>query len=94
MANMRAKRWNERLRLVIAFLNITSVGAFGLAITAPVLERLRFIRAVEGGDPLFEKFSFVQDLSVTNVIEWRVATAALVLHVFAHILVTFTEPEE
>ncbi|MEK6216084.1 MAG: hypothetical protein N2B03_02570, partial [Boseongicola sp.] len=34
------------------------------------------------------------DFSIMDVIAWKLVGAALAVHVFAHILVTFTRPEE
>ncbi|MEM6943119.1 MAG: hypothetical protein AAF416_02570 [Pseudomonadota bacterium] len=92
MSDMSAKRWNERLRLVITHFNITSVGAFGLAVTAPILEARRSGEA--GLGVMFDELTLSADLSVADVVAWDVATAALALHVFAHILVGLTEPED
>lgn len=93
---MRAKRWNERLRLVITFFNITSIGAFGLSVIAPILEFMKN----RNGMVFNEKFAFwgklegMKEISYLDVIAWEAAGAALAMHVFSHILVGLTEPEE
>lgn len=88
---LQAKIWNERLKLVISFLHITSVGMFGLAVTAPILETLRVSQnGGEGGASALA----LPEFSISDVIAWEAAAGAWVIQVFAHILVGLMELEE
>ncbi len=89
---MRAKRWNERLRLVITAFNLTAVGTFGLAVTAPLLKKGGLVFARSDGASLPELKLF-EGFSPLDLVAWDAAGAALLLHVFAHILVGLTESE-
>jgi hypothetical protein len=88
-----AKRWNEHVRLFVTFFNLTSIGVFGLGIVAPMTDR---------GNPLFyywsagveEKLSLSQDFAINDVISWQAVVAVIGLHIFAHVLIGLTEPEE
>lgn len=93
---MRAKRWNERVRLVITFLNVTAIGAFGLAVTGPIVTQLNLRGGTENtaGGARFSEVTLSSEFSLSQVVAWDIALAALVVHAFAHILVTFIEPEE
>ena len=84
--SLRAKRWNERLRLSITFLNVTSIGVFGLAVTAPWL---RSIGKADGGPAIV-----LVDAGQGSLISWEAAGLALLLHLIAHILVGLTVEED
>lgn len=93
---LRAKRWNERIRLSVTFFNITSIGMFGLSVIQPILQFRSVARAADGpgGDKFLSLLKIGEDFSVTDLIEWEAAGAALAMHIFAHILVGVTESEE
>jgi hypothetical protein len=91
---LRAKRWNAQLRLVIEFFNVTAIGAFGLAVIAPILAllqaRTQRIGEAESGDAWFTTMSYEWH----EVVIWPAVAVALFFHLFAHILIQLTEPEE
>ena len=84
--SLQAKRWNEHIRLTATFLNVTSIGVFGLAVTAPLLRRLG-----TSGELLNS-----QQLATSEIgsLSWEAAAFALLLHLGAHILVGLTVEED
>ncbi|MEQ9124195.1 MAG: hypothetical protein RIM80_16720 [Alphaproteobacteria bacterium] len=90
--NLKAKRWNERLRLVITALNLTAVGTFGLAVTAPLLRSSGPILNGRSAITALES-KLPGEFSPLDVVAWDAALAALAMHIFAHILVGLIEPE-
>jgi multisubunit Na+/H+ antiporter MnhB subunit len=93
---LSAKRWNERIRLIITFMNVTAIGTFGLAVTAPILRSLGgpsgsvFERKVLG----INSEANVHNVALFDVIAWEMASAALFLHILAHVLVSLIERED
>jgi hypothetical protein len=89
---LTSKRWNERVRLFITFVNVTAIGAFGLSVTAPILEAINGTTTV--GQMLQAAQASQGGVSIWSVIAWDIALAALVLHVLAHLMVGLIESEE
>ncbi len=83
---MTAKRWNEHVKLVVTALNTTAIGTFGLAVIAPIVTKLSEARGKPSGDML-SGLSFLKDVI------WPALIAALVLHCFAHAVLSYLEPE-
>lgn len=81
---MEAKRWNERLRLIMAALNATAIGTFGLGVVAPIVAALTAPDQAGGLD----------DLPFFGGVVWPAVLVALFLHVCAHIIVSYLEPEK
>lgn len=88
---IRAGRWNERVRLAATFLNIIAVGTFGLAVTSPLLEHLRFD---DGAFMGLAKVGEGLDLPWYEFVYWPFPLGALILHALAHILLGVLDPEE
>lgn len=89
----RARRWNERVRLLVSFFNLTSVGVFGLAIIAPMTDSANpLVYYWSSGGA--EKVNLSEHFSLSDIIAWEAALGVVVLHVFAHILIGLTEAEE
>lgn len=88
---LKAKRWNERVRLFAAFLNISAVGAFGLAVISPIMDHLKYGNEQVAG---WEKFTVPFDGPWYAVISWQAALLALILHVCAHIVLSVLDREE
>ncbi len=93
---IRAKRRNERIRLVVNFLNVTAIGTFGLAVTAPIVGQLSFKKLAAGPEigGKLTIFTQNQDASLSDVVLWDVAVGALAAHVCAHLLTVLLEPED
>jgi len=94
---MEAKRWNERLKLVMTALNTTAIGLLGLSVIAPMLARLAAYNASPPLDRLDEKLRTLgieQSFSITDGVVWQAALAALFLHLLAHIVVSFMDKED
>lgn len=89
---MRAKRWNERLRLIMAALNATAVGTFGLGAVAPVIAKMATMAPTAAGENAAA--SALEGLSFAKDVIWPAILAAVVLHLCALKLVSYIEPEE
>lgn len=93
---IRAKKWNERVRLIITFLNVTAIGSFGLAVTAPIVSHLALRRPATAKDspPPWGELKLGGDFTLLDVVLWDMAAVAIALHVFAHMLVSLIERED
>lgn len=56
---MHAKRWNERVKLVMTSLNAIAITIFGLAVIAPILAHLT--AAAADPIPLYDKLGLSRD---------------------------------
>lgn len=89
---VRAKKWNEHIRLVVAFANSSSVAMLVLAITKPLTEPDNPLSDLLSSS-VNDKLRAFEQVTPTDV-SWLMFAGIGAIQVCAHLLIRMTISEE